>query len=111
MKRSGVGAALAAMVSSAITLACCLPLGLAGAAGAASLALVVKSARPWLLILSVGMLLLGFVQVYRGRRFGVKQSRIGIILLCLAAVLVVLVSLFPQVIAGFAADILDGFSR
>jgi hypothetical protein len=47
----------------------------------------------------------GFFQVYRGIRCRTRQSKTAITLLSLATVLVVLLLLFPQVIAGVLANI------
>ena len=40
MKRTGIGASVGALVSAALTLGCCLPVGVLGAMGAAGLATV-----------------------------------------------------------------------
>ena len=98
-------ASLGAMVSSLLTLGCCLPLPFLGAAGIAGASVFLSAARPWLLGLSVILLGLGFFQVYRGMKCRARQSRIALVLLGLAAVLVVLLLLFPQVLAGLLADI------
>ena len=98
-------ASFGAMVSSLLTLGCCLPLPFLGAAGIAGASVFLSAARPWLLGLSVILLGLGFFQVYRGMKCRARQSRIALVLLGLAAVLVVLLLLFPQVLAGLLADI------
>lgn len=98
-------ASLGAMVSSLLTLGCCLPMPFLGAAGIAGASVFLSAARPWLLGLSVILLGLGFFQVYRGMKCRARQSRIALILLGLAAVLVFLLLLFPQVLAGLLADI------
>jgi hypothetical protein len=64
-----------------------------------------SAARPWLLGLSVILLGAGFFQVYRGMKCRARQSRIALVLLGLAAVLVVFLLFFPQVLAGLLADI------
>jgi type IV secretory pathway TrbL component len=98
-------ASLGAMVTSLLTLGCCLPLPFLGAAGLAGASVVLSAARPWLLGLSVIMLGVGFFQVYRGMKCRARQSRIALVLLGLAAVLVVFLLFFPQVLAGLLADI------
>lgn len=98
-------ASLGAMVSSLLTLGCCLPLPFLGAAGIAGASVFLSAARPWLLGLSAILLGLGFFQVYRGTKCRARQSRIALIFLGIAAVLVVLLLLFPQVLAGLLADI------
>ena len=104
MKRTG-GLAVSAIVSSLLTLACCLPLGFVGAAGVATLAVVFASLRPWLLVLSALFLVAGSVQAYRGNRCGVKPSRANLILLGIAFVILLMVVAFPQLVAGWLADL------
>ena len=98
-------ASLGAMVTSLLTLGCCLPLPFLGAAGLAGASVVLSAARPWLLGLSVILLGGGFFQVYRGMKCRARQSRIALVLLGLAAVLIVFLLFFPQVLAGLLADI------
>jgi len=99
------GASVGAIFSSLLTLSCCLPLPFLGAAGMAGAAVFLASARPWLLALSIILLGLGFFQVYRGMRCRARQSKTAIALLALATIVVVLLLLFPQVIASVLADI------
>jgi hypothetical protein len=98
-------ASLGAMVTSLLTLGCCLPLPFLGAAGLAGASVFLSAARPWLLGLSVILLGAGFFQVYRGMKCRARQSRIALVLLGLAAGLVVFLLLFPQMLAGLLADI------
>jgi hypothetical protein len=102
------GASLGAMVSSLLTLGCCLPLPFLGAAGIAGASVLLAGARPWLLALSIILLGLGFFQVYRGMRCRARQSNTAIALLCLATIVVVVLFLFPQVIASVLANISGG---
>jgi hypothetical protein len=99
------GASVGAILSSLLTLSCCLPLPFLGAAGLAGASVFLASARPWLLALSIILLGLGFFQVYRGMRCRVRQSKTAIALLALATIVVILLVLFPQVIASVLADI------
>ena len=99
------GASAGAILSSLLTLSCCLPLPFLGAAGVAGASVFLASARPWLLALSIILLGLGFFQVYRGMRCRARQSKTAIALLALATILVVLLVLFPQLIATVLADI------
>jgi hypothetical protein len=99
------GASLGAVVASLLTLGCCLPLPFLGAAGVAGASVFLAGARPWLLGLSIILLGLGFFQVYRGMRCRTRQSKAAIVCLGLATVLVVLLFLFPQVIASVLADL------
>jgi hypothetical protein len=55
--------------------------------------------------LSVILLGAGFYQVYRGMRCRARQSKTAIVLLSLATLVVVLLLLFPQVIASVLADL------
>jgi hypothetical protein len=98
-------ASLGAMVTSLLALGCCLPLPFLGAAGLFGASVFLSAARPWLLALSVILLGVGVFQVYRGMKCRAQQSRIALVLLGLAAVLVIFLLLFPQVLAGLLADI------
>lgn len=99
------GASLGAMLTSLLTLGCCLPLPFLGAAGIAGASVFLAGARPWLLGFSVILLGLGFFQVYRGVRCRARQSKTAIALLSLATIVEVLLLLFPQLIASVLADI------
>jgi hypothetical protein len=94
-----------AILTSLLTLGCCLPLPFLGAAGLAWASVFLAGARPWLLGLSVILLGAGFYQVYRGMRCRARQSKTAIALLSLATLVVVLLLLFPQVIASVLADL------
>ena len=94
-----------AILTSLLTLGCCLPLPFLGAAGLAGASVFLAGARPWLLGLSVILLGAGFCQVYRGMRCRARQSKTAIVLLSLATLVVVLLLLFPQVIASVLADL------
>jgi hypothetical protein len=99
------GASLGAIVTSLLTLGCCLPLPFLGAAGIAGASVFIAGARPWLLGFSVILLGAGFLQVYRGVRCRTRQSKAAITCLILATLVVVLLLLFPQVLASVLADI------
>jgi hypothetical protein len=107
-KRSSLAVSLMAIISSLLTVGCCIPLGFLGAAGAAGAAAVIAPARPWLLGLSVVLIGVGFFQIYRGARCGLRQSRLSMIALGVAAIFVLFLILFPQLVAGFLADHLSG---
>jgi type IV secretory pathway TrbL component len=102
------GASVGAILSSLLTLGCCLPLPFLGAAGVAGASVFLGRARPWLLALSIILLGLGFFQVYRGVRCRARQSKTAIALLALATIVMALLLLFPQVIASVLADISGG---
>lgn len=98
-------ASFGAIVSSLLTLGCCLPLPFLGAAGLAGASVFLSAARPCLLGLSVVLIALGFFQVYRGTKCRARQSKAALVFLGLAAVLLALLVFFPQVVAGLLADI------
>jgi len=101
---SGISASLGAIMSSLATVGCCLPLGFAGALGAAGASAFLQRFRPWLLALSIVLLGVGFWQQRRARLCSVKRSYLSAVLLWTAVVLVMGMIIFPQEIAGFIAD-------
>lgn len=94
---------VAAVIAAISTLACCLPLGFLGALGLASLSVWTRSYGSWFLGLAAALLVLGFVQLYRGRSECRKRSPVSIALFWIAVAIVLLIALFPQVIASLAA--------
>lgn len=96
-------APIAAAVSALATLACCLPLGIAGAVGALGLSVALASLRPWLLGLSGVLLAVGSIQLYRGQRTCRRRSRFSLILFGISAAVVVGVLAFPQKVAEWMA--------
>jgi hypothetical protein len=98
-KLTPVGAAMSALA----TLACCLPLGIAGAVGALGLSVALERLRPWLIGLAVILLGISFFQIYRGRRNCQRRSRLSLVLFGLSAAVVLAVILFPQQLAGLMA--------
>jgi hypothetical protein len=99
------GVSVGAVVSALLTLGCCVPLPFLGAAGVAGASVFLAGARPWMLGISVALLGWGFFQVYRGMRCRRRQSKSAIAFLGLATLVVVLLLLFPQVIASVLADV------
>jgi len=98
------GAPAAAMVAALSALACCLPFGMVGALGLAGLSVWIAPLRPWLLVVSVLLLALSFWQIYRrGRQCNARRSRVSVALFWVAVVVVLLVTVFPQVIANWLA--------
>jgi uncharacterized membrane protein len=93
---------VAALIAALSTLACCLPFSFLGALGLAGASIRLQSARPWLLVIAAVLLILGFVQLYR-RNQCKKRSPISIALFWCSVVIVLLVILFPQVIASLLA--------
>lgn len=96
-------APLAAAVTALATLACCLPLGFAAAAATVSLAAVVAAYRSWFLLASGLLLVVGVVQLKRAERQCSTRKRGSLAILSISATIVVLVALFPQVIAAVIA--------
>ena len=105
---TGVTASLAAIMSSAAAISCCLPLGFAAALGAGTASAFFTTLRPWLLGLSVVLLGFGFWQQRRAKQCAVKRTYLSMVLLWAAVAVVVGMILFPQEIAGFLADRLPG---
>jgi hypothetical protein len=100
---AGKLAPVAAVVSALATLACCLPLGIAGAAGALGLSVVLNTLRPWLIGLAVILLGLSGFQIYTGRRSCQRRSRLTLFCFGLCAVIVLGVMIFPQQFAQLLA--------
>lgn len=95
---------IAAAFTSLATLVCCLPMGFAAAAATASLSMVVATYQRWFLGASVVLLIVGMVQVQRVQRTCATRPYGSIVVLGISAVIVLLVVLFPQVVAGLVAD-------
>lgn len=95
---------IAAVASALAALTCCLPVTFAAAAATASLGALAARYRPWLIGLSVALLVLGFVQMSRtARRCGRRSIGTSIVFWTSAAV-VTLVVVFPQLVAAVIAD-------
>ena len=104
MNHSEKIAPVAAATTALATLLCCLPLGIAAAAASASLAAVVAAYRGWLLLASAALLVVGIVQLKRVQRQCSTHKRGSLAVLAISATIVVLVALFPQVIAAVIAE-------
>ena len=104
MKHGEKVAPVLAAVTSLATIACCLPVGFAAAAVTASLSMAVAAYQPWFLGASVVLLLVGGVQLHQTQRACGTRPYSSLIVFGLSAVIVVLVVLFPDVIAGLLAD-------
>ena len=86
---------------------CCLPvLPFVFAAGAAGASAVLTSLRPYLLAVSILLVIYAFLQAYRGRQCDRQPSRFSRVLLWTSAFAVVLSIVFPQVLADAAASLL-----
>ena len=95
---------VAAALTSLTTLVCCLPMGFAAAAATASFSMVVAAYQRWLLGASVVLLVVGMVQLQRVQRTCPTRPYGAIIVLGVSGVIVLLVVLLPQVVAGIVAD-------
>ncbi len=93
----------AAIMAALSTLACCVPLGFLGAVGLAGVSVLSERFRPWLLGASILLLCIWLVQLYVRKPACAKRSRSSLILFWAAVVVVILVLLFPQVIASLIA--------
>jgi hypothetical protein len=90
-------------------LACCLPFGIAAAAGAAGLSVVLAPLRPWMMAISGALLLFGLWQLYRRKGATCqRRSRLSIAVFWVCATLVLAMMLMPQVVASLLADRLAG---
>ena len=97
------GVPAAAILAALSTLACCVPLGFLGALGFVSLSVWMQSMRLWLIGASVLLLGVGFGQLYFKKTCR-KRSITSIVLFWVAVLIVLLVFLFPQVVATVIAD-------
>jgi hypothetical protein len=104
MKHGEKVAPVMAAAAGLVTIACCLPVGFAAAAVTASLSMAVAEYQPWFLGASVLLLLVGAVQLHQTQRACGPRSYSSLIVFGISAVIVVLVVLFPEVIAGLMAD-------
>jgi len=96
---------VAAAFTALSTLACCLPLSLSAVIGIASLGVILEPYRGWLVEISLVFLAIGAFQLCRFKRSCRKNSRVGIVIMVVAVIVVAGVSLFPQVIAVLLADL------
>lgn len=104
IKSSAAG--VSAIASAFAALSCCLPLGFLAALGLTGTSFVLHAFQPWLLGLSVVFLGIGFFQHYKGTRCGAKRNRLVEMLLWASAVLVAVMILFPEIVAGVVANVM-----
>jgi hypothetical protein len=102
MNVSDKSAPMAAIVAALSSLACCVPLGFLGAVGLASVSVWAQHYKLWFLLASVGFLCIGSVQLYF-RKSCTRRSTASLVLFWTAVVVVILVTLFPQLIASLIA--------
>jgi len=96
---------ITAALSALASLACCLPLGIAGAVGALGLSVALEALRPWLIGIAVILLGVGLFQLYRGQRKCQRRSPVSLILFGVSATVVLAVMIFPQKVAELLAAI------
>jgi hypothetical protein len=102
MNVSEKGAPAVAIVAALSTIACCIPFGFLGAVGLASLSLWARQYSRWLLLTSIAFVCMGSVQLYF-RKSCRRRSRTSLVLFWTAVLVVILVALFPQLIATLIA--------
>jgi hypothetical protein len=96
---------IAAAVTAVSTLACCLPLGIAGAVGALGLSVVLNSLRPWLIAIAMVFLAVGLFQLYRNQRSCKRRSPVSLVIFGACAAVVIAVLAFPQRVAELMAGL------
>lgn len=104
MKHAENVASVAAAVTALTTLLCCVPVGFAAAVASAGLASVVSSHQRWFIVASLAMLGIGALQTIRLRRACARRPTSSFIVLGVSTIVVLLVVLFPQVLATILAD-------
>lgn len=109
MRISDKVAPLAAVAGVFTSIACCLPFGIAAAAGAAGVGMVLEPLRPWLIGLSVALLGFGLWQLYRTKGTCQRRSRTSLAIFWTSMAIVLAFMLFPQAMASFLADRLPAF--
>ena len=104
MKNSETVTPVAAALTALSTLVCCLPGTVVAAAATGGVSLFVSSHQQWFFAASLLLLGVGILQLRRAQRT-CRVSRSGsTIVLWISAAIVLLVVLFPQVLAGLIAD-------
>ena len=80
---------VAAALSALATLACCLPLGIAGAVGALGLSVALEALRPWLIGLALVLLDFSAFEMCRNGRSCRRVAGLSLVLFGLSAAIVV----------------------
>jgi hypothetical protein len=96
-------APVAAVVSAASCLACCLPFGIAAAAGAAGLSVMHDGLRPYLLGLSGALLIFGLWQLCCSRGTCRRRTPTGLAVFWISSLIVLAVAFTPQFVGGLLA--------
>lgn len=104
MKAIERGAPATAILAALSALSCCLPFGIVGALGLASVSIWLTLLRPWLLGGAVLLLVAGAWQLYRRpRQCSTKRSPVSLALFWVSVVIVLLVIFLPQLVANWMA--------
>ena len=98
-------APVAGAITALASLACCLPLGIAGAVGALGLSVALEALRPWLIAIAVILLGVGLFQLYRGQRRCQRRSPLSLVLFGISAAVILAIMIFPQKLAELLAAI------
>jgi hypothetical protein len=98
-------APVAAVIGAISSMACCLPFGIAAAAGTAGLGMVLESVRPLLMAASAALILFGVWQLYRRGASCRRRSRASVVVFWICAVVVALMTIAPQIAASFLAGL------
>jgi hypothetical protein len=94
---------VAAVIAALTSLACCLPFSFVGAVGFLGASARLQAIRPWVLVASAVLLIIGFVQLYLRRSQCQRRSTVSVIMFWIATAIVLLLILFPQIIASLLA--------
>ena len=86
-------------------MACCMPFGIAAAAGTAGLSVVLEPVRPYLMAASAVLILFGVWQLYRRGPSCRRRSRASIVVFWSCAAIVLAMILVPQLVANLLADL------
>ena len=105
MKHGEKLAPVAAVVSAISCMACCLPLGIAAAAGTAGLGLVLEPVRRYLMAVSGALILFGVCQLYRRGPSCQRRSRASMVVFWTCAAVVGLMMIAPQIVASLLAGL------
>ena len=105
MKHGEKLAPVAAVIGAISSMACCLPLGIAAAAGTAGLGIVLEPVRPLLMAASGALILFGVWQLYRRGASCRRRSRASVVVFWICAVIVALMMIAPQIVASVLAGL------
>ncbi len=94
---------VAAVVAALTSLACCLPFSFVGAVGLLGAGTRLQVMRPWLVVGSAILLVVGFIQLYFRRNQCRKRSRLSVIIFWIATAIVIVLMVFPQIVATILA--------